>query len=435
MRFIKYFLIIFLISCQFEKYEDSEQTIIEGECIDGQSIFSIDGEDVTFQCNDYDLLGYVSLNEMNAERGNDCWGWTDPLTAKEYALMGLDNGTAIVDITDPYNPDYLGKIPTSTVSSSWRDVKVFNDHAFIVSEAENHGMQVFDLKKLRNEITSSDFQTDFLYSGYGHSHNIAINTETGIAYTLGSGRSRSPVGIHALDINSPLSPILLTEYPDFGYTHDAQIVNYDGPDQDHIGKEIYVGSNQDRIVIVDVSNKSNPTLIGTYFYDHQYTHQAWLTEDHRYLLLGDELDEINDSGNLNKTRTIIINLDDLDEPKSHFDYISDTAAIDHNGYVVGTKYYLASYTSGLRVIDLLNIDQKIVREVGYFDTYPDDTQDHGVPASVVRSSDPDDNHDGKKGAGNSFFKGAWSVYPFFQSKNIVISDINRGLFIVRKSGN
>ena len=166
----------------------------------------------------------------------------------------------------------------------------------------------------------------------------------------------------------------------------------------------------------------------------RYTHQSWLTEDHRFLLLGDELDEIDNSGALiNKTRTIIIDLQNLDEPIRHFDYVSDTDAIDHNGYVKGSKFFLASYTSGLRVIDILNIGQKSIREVGYFDTYPHDTHDHGIVNSNNRWGDPG-GHEGNKGQNSPFFNGAWSVYPYFQSRNIIISDINSGLFIVRKSG-
>ena len=73
---------------------------------------------------------------MDAEAGNDCWGWTDQyMTGREYAIMGVDNGTVFIDITDPTNPVYLGKLPTATVKSSWRDMKVYNDHVYIVSEA------------------------------------------------------------------------------------------------------------------------------------------------------------------------------------------------------------------------------------------------------------------------------------------------------------
>ena len=105
----------------------------------------------TFPCQGFDLLFHMNLSSFNAQSGNDIWGWTDASTGQEYALVGLDNGTAFVDITDAENPIYVGKLETATSSSPWRDVKVYGDYAFIVAEASGHGMQVFDLKKLRDE--------------------------------------------------------------------------------------------------------------------------------------------------------------------------------------------------------------------------------------------------------------------------------------------
>src|SRR5690606_98747 len=87
-----------------------------------------------YPCDGYDLQSHISLSGMNASAGNDSWGWTDPQDGKEYAIMGLDNGTAFIDISDPINPIYLGKLPTHTSSSTWRDIKVYNNYAFIVSE-------------------------------------------------------------------------------------------------------------------------------------------------------------------------------------------------------------------------------------------------------------------------------------------------------------
>ena len=190
-----------------------------------------------------------------------------------------------------------------------------------------------------------------------------------------------------------------------------------------------------------MTDKSSPKLISEFFYDHQYTHQSWLTEDHTFALLGDELDELDLTSdpvvlkeNV-KTKTIVIDISDLDNPVLHFNYLSDTEAIDHNGYVVGSKYYLASYTSGLRVIDIINIDQKSFKEIGFFDTHIDDEHHHNVAkGSSPPWGDPGD-HTGKKGGEIEAFNGAWSVYPFFNSENIIISDINSGLFIVKKKAN
>ena len=427
-----YILILCLVlvsSCQYEDYDDSK--VIDSPlaiCIDGFA--KIPGTDYEYSCLNYDLMGRVTLEEMDAEAGNDCWGWTDSTTGREYAIMGVNNGTTFIDITDSTSPIYLGKLPTATVDSSWRDMKVYNDHVYIVSEAGDHGLQVFNLANLRGLDSEQVFSADYTDKSFGKAHNIAINEDSGYAYIAGA-RTK---GIYALNLSNPLAPKLELEGSQFGYSHDAQIVNYKGPDQDHFGKEIYIGSNENKVDIVDVTDKSEPKLISTFLYDHQYTHQAWLTDDHKYALLGDELDEVDSNYELKadaKTRTVIIDLSDLDKPSLHHDYEAETKAIDHNGYVKGTEFFLASYTAGLRVLDILNIDQKSISETGFFNTFIDHN-DSGLPNSTtVKSQDPDGDHSGKKG-NSSAFNGAWSVYPFFKSENIIISDINSGLYIVKK---
>ena len=427
-----YILILCLVlvsSCQYEDYDDSK--VIDSPlatCIDGFA--KIPGTDYEYSCLNYDLMGRITLEEMDAEAGNDCWGWTDSTTGREYAIMGVNNGTSFIDITDSTSPQYLGKLPTSTVDSSWRDMKVYNDHVYIVSEAGDHGLQVFNLANLRGLDSEQVFSADYTDKSFGKAHNIAINEDSGYAYIAGA-RTK---GIYAFNLSNPLAPKLELEGSQFGYSHDAQIVNYKGPDQDHFGKEIYIGSNENKVDIVDVTDKSEPKLISTFLYDHQYTHQAWLTDDHKYALLGDELDEVDSNYELKadaKTRTVIIDLSDLEKPSLHHDYEAETKAIDHNGYVKGTEFFLASYTAGLRVLDILNIDQKSISETGFFNTFIDHN-DSGLPNSTtVKSQDPDGDHSGKKG-NSSAFNGAWSVYPFFKSENIIISDINSGLYIVKK---
>jgi choice-of-anchor B domain-containing protein len=362
----------------------------------------VNGKAGQYDCDGLDLLSRISLNTFGSDRGNDSWGWTDPLDGKEYVLMGLGNGTAFVDITDPINPIYLGKLPTHTDSSIWRDIKVYNDHAFIVSEASGHGMQVFDLTRLRDVTNAPEtFTEDAHYNGFGKCHNIVINEETGYAYAVGTNSFSG--GPHFINIQNPLNPVAAGGFGNDNYCHDAQVVIYDGPDTDYTGREIFFGSNEDRISIVDVTDKSNPVGIAVGFYGSvDYTHQGWLTEDKRYYIMGDELDEANFGFN---TRTIVFDLIDLDNPVVHFEYEADVEAIDHNGYVKGNEFYLSSYRAGLRIMDISDIDNKNMVETKFFDTYP--------------------------GSNSAQFDGAWSVYPYFASGSIVISDINRGLFIVR----
>ena len=154
-----------------------------------------------------DLLSFMPLSEIGGEggaQGADIWGWTDPTNGREYALMALSTGTSFVDITNPADPVYLGHLPTHSVSSSWRDVKVYKNHAFIVSEAASHGMQVFDLKQL-GKVTGPPviFSSTAHYAeqGLSNSHNIAINEETGFAYIVGTNTCAG--GLHMVKIKKP----------------------------------------------------------------------------------------------------------------------------------------------------------------------------------------------------------------------------------------
>jgi len=355
----------------------------------------------SFPCSGYDMQSQITLATMNSTRANDCWGWTDPQDGKEYAIFCLIEGTAFIDISDPINPVYLGKLPTENSSSTWRDAKTYNNFAFIVSEDPGHGMQIFDLTKLRNVNNPPViFSEDTHYSGFGSAHNIVINEESGYAYGVGTDMNGG--GPHFINIQDPMNPVFEGSHTADGYSHDAQVVIYNGPDSDYTGREILFGSNEDEVVIVDVTDKGNPQTISTIDYDNvNYTHQGWLTEDHRYFLLGDEADEINVGFN---TRTIVFDFNDLDNPQFHFEYSGPTASTDHNGYVKDNKFYLSNNAAGLRVVDIDDIASGNMNEIGYFDSYILDN--------------------------NAGYNGAWNVYPFFESGNIVISDRTEGFILV-----
>ncbi len=380
--------------------EPVEEPVYEGTpCENGMS-----GE---FPCKGYNFLAQISLSDFDAQSGNDIWGWTDATSGKEYALMGLNNGTAFIDISDSENLIYLGKLPTATSSTSWRDLKVYQNHAFIVSEAAGHGMQVFDLTRLRNVTNAPEiFVADARYTGFGNAHNIVINEESGFAYAVGTARNGAfRGGPHFINIQDPKNPIPAGGYAENGYSHDAQVITYNGPDTDYLGSEIYVGANENQVIIADVTDKANPIEIATVVYPNvEYTHQGWFTEDQRYFILGDELDEIRRGL---RSRTLIFDFSDLDNPVLHDTYLGETSAIDHNGYVKGNEYFLANYTAGIRVLDISGIAQKKIVETGFFDTFPSNN--------------------------TASFNGVWSVYPYFDSGKIAISDINSGLIIIKKS--
>ena len=371
-----------------------------------------------FECNEIDLMSFMSKTEIggsNSTSLNDIWGWTDPQTGKEYALVGMSNGTSFVDISNSENPVYLGRLPTQTSNSTWRDIKVYQDHAFIVSEASGHGMQVFDLTQLRNVSSPTTFSNTAYYSGFGNAHNIFINEDTGYAYAIGTSTC-GPGGLHIVDISTPSIPSKSACVSDpntgrngTGYSHDVQCVIYNGPDTAYVGKEICFGSNETNVWIADLSTKSDDSsggkTIGLGSYDNYYTHQGWLTEDHKYFIVNDELDENNNA--YNNTRTLIWNVEDLSNPVVETTYFGPTPSIDHNNYIIGDKVYMSHYTSGLRVLDISNISSPT--ETAFFDVYPANN--------------------------NTSFDGTWSNYPYYPSGVIAVTGIDEGLFVVNPKGN
>ncbi len=373
-----------------------------------------------FGCSNTSLVAFLPISKIGGRRGtnlNDNWGWTDPQGGREYALVGRTDGTSFVDVTDPVHPRYLGDLPLTkgATPNAWRDIKVYKNHAFIVADgAGAHGMQVFDLTRLRSVKAPQTFTEDAHYDKIGSAHNIVMNEESGFAYAVGvnSGGETCGGGLHMIDVRQPTHPTFAGCFSDpqtgrsgTGYSHDAQCVNYHGPDAKYQGHEICIGANETAISVADVTNKQAPVAISRASYpDVGYTHQGWLTDDHKYFYLDDELDEQGGKGKAAEgTRTLVWDLSDLDDPVLLKEHVGVEKSIDHNLYVKGNRIYEANYTSGLRILDIS--DPTNPREVGFFDTYPKDN--------------------------TVGFAGAWSNYPYFKSGTIIVTGIGEGLFLVR----
>jgi len=363
----------------------------------------VDGQADIFSCEGVDLLANVNLGEIGFGSGNDLWGWTDPVTGTEYALVGRSNGSAFLDLSDPENPVYLGNLPTADGDSTWRDIKVYDDHAFIVADfAGDHGIQIFDLTELRSINNPPVTLTETAhYDGFERAHNIVINEDTGFAYAVGTEQCEG--GLYMVNIQSPTNPVFAGCFSSDGYTHDAQCVVYNGPDTEHQGKEICFASNEDTVTVVDVTDKNNPIELSRNGYSGAaYTHQGWLTPDQRFFLHDDELDELFFGHN---TLTYVWDFSDLDNGVIAIEKAGDFASSDHNQYIDGDYAYQAHYTSGVRILDVSQATSGVVTEVGFFDTHPE----NNAPG----------------------FSGAWSTYPFFESGILLVSDINRSLFVLQ----
>lgn len=369
----------------------------------------------TFPCDDVDMMSLVPLEELGLSFVNDIWGWTDPRSRENYAIVGGIEGTAFVSLRSPVRPQVKGFLPSHSDEGGafWRDIKVYDDHAYIVSEHTDHGMQVFDLTQLRDirrgpvELTETAH-----YDEFGSAHNVNINTDTGFAYAIGTDTCDG--GLHMVNLSDPDDPKNAGCYSEHGYIHDTQCVVYKGPDAAHRGREICFNSNATRdrasgefinaVSIVDVTDKDNPVALSRVQYEGDgYSHQGWLTPDQSYFLHGDELDELF---NGNNTRTRIWDVRDLDAPVVSGVFDNDTTSIDHNIYTKGDRAFASNYTSGLRVYDTSAVASGELSEVGFFDLYPEN-----------------DNA--------SFEGGTWSNYPYYRQNIVAVSSIDRGLFVLR----
>ena len=381
-----------------------------------------------FPCKNVHLLGHLTLAEIGAknetEIGNDSWGWVDPLTKREYAIVGRSDGTAFVEITDPRNPRFVADLPTQVDSSrdAWRDIKVYRNYAFVVAEHFGHGMQVFDLTRLRDIDADAEPVTvaaDTVYTGVSNTHNLDINTDSGFAYLVGTNTCSNGAeagGLHMVDIRDPENPRFAgcglaeppTALPLNNYVHDSQCVNYRGPDADYHGREICFGSNEQAVIIYDVTNKADTKVISQTLYPQaSYTHQGWLTEDAKYFVFNDELDEIYARSVNDMQTTYQVNVDDLDNPGVVVASPNNTASTDHNLYIKNKVIYESNYTSGLRLFDADDVPTTDLQEVGFFDVYPENDNE-------------------------GFEGGTWSNFSRYRKDDIVtVSSIDRGLFILQ----
>jgi choice-of-anchor B domain-containing protein len=393
-----------------------------------------DGMAAEFGCSNTGLVSFMPLSQLGVKRGvrlSGMWGWTDPVTGHDIALVGRTDGAAFVDVTDGAHPRYLGDLmrTAGATISSWREIKTYKNYALIVSDGsgDHHGIQIFDLTHLRNVTTPKHFVEDAHYYS-GSIHDIVVNEQSGFAYAMGtsSGGETCSGGSQIVDIRDTKHPKFAGCFADAGtgrrgtgYTHDGQCVMYHGPDKKFADHEICINANETHISVQDVTDKSAVKVLAHVSYPNvSYAHQGWFTDDQKYWYEDDELDEggfpgttgANGNGpncpcgkSVEGTRTLIWDMTDLSDPVLVNEFIGTTHATDHNQYVKGNRLFQSNYRAGLRILDIS--DPVHPREVGYLDTYPYD--------------------DNKEGGGT------WSNYPFFKNGLIGVSSITEGLFMVR----
>jgi len=347
-----------------------------------------------FEAQGATLLAWMPLSDFGSPAsGSDCWGYTSP-SGREYALFTHEDGMHVVEVTDPGAPQIVGYV--NGPDSLWRDVKTYQSYAYVVSEGGS-GIQVVDLSNVDGGVVSLVGTTTS--GGASASHNVAIDEASGWLYRCGGDTN----GLRFYDLANPASPSYQGSWSD-RYVHDAQITTYtSGP---YAGKQIAFacsgfngGFDSTGLSVIDVTNKSNPIHRGQVTWPGaEYSHQCWLSEDGLTLFVNDELDE---DGSF-PTTTFIIDVSDIDNPVYKGSFTNGNEAVGHNLYVKGDLIFEANYTSGLRVFDASNPLAPV--ETMWFDTSPDSEA--------------------------ATFNGAWSSYPYFDSGVVIVSDLERGLFVL-----
>ncbi|MAX06167.1 MAG: hypothetical protein CMD19_07050 [Flavobacteriales bacterium] len=320
--------------------------------------------------------------EWPTTEGSDIWGWVDPVNEDEYALVGLNDGFSCVNVTDPSNP--IEEFYISDLNSTWRDIKTWGNYAYVTTEADA-GLLIVDLTDMTGNtywhVSQFTNPTTSAAVSFTAAHNLYID-ENGICYIFGassnSGGSPSDGAVFLDVASNATSPVYLGEWND-EYIHDGMVRG----DTMYAGC-IYTGD----LYIVDVSDKSNPFVLGTHQTPSSFTHNAWVSDDGNYVFTTDEKpDAYIGSYNISD----MSNIQEVDRIQSN----PESNSIPHNTHVDGDFLVTSWYRDGTTIHDISNPNSLV--QVAYYDSYV--------------------------GSGDGF-DGCWGTYPFLPSGNIISSEIN-----------
>ncbi len=406
-----------------QQYLDAKQSQLAAMNSAQTNVPCAQGKAGEFSCNQLDLLAHVPLSILgnSASHGNDIWGHYDLNDGREYALVGLTNGVSIVEVTDPLNPRVVSFIASQ--NTIWRDLKTYQffdanlrrwrSYAYVTADAASVGTMILDLNQLpKNVVVAASEATDtsahnIYISNVDYSTGVALTGKTAYMHVAGSDKQGGAFNSYSLA--NPINPAAVYKNPFNSrnwYSHDvSSLWITDTRREQCVDKnndcDLLLDYNENEILLWDKTNNATPENLSRTQYQYvSYVHSGWWTEDKQFISVHDELDEQRYSLN---TRVRFFSISNLRAPELAGEYIGPTSAIDHNGYTRGNRYYISNYERGLVVLDIS--DPRTPKEAGFFDTYP-----------ITDSAS---------------FNGAWGTYPFLPSGNILVNDINSGLYVIR----
>ena len=308
---------------------------------------------------------------------NDVWGYTDSL-GNEYALVGARNGVSIVDVTGtPIEVKFF-----SGPSSTWRDLKTWKGFAYVTNETSG-GLLIIDLRSLPDTSKVTARRWSGPNGNLNSAHNLYID-ENGICYVFGANIGNRGCQMYDVDSNQ-WTPSFVGAY-DASYIHDGMAR----------GDTLYAAHiNSGEFTITDVSNKRNPSVLGSATTSLIFTHNIWVSDDGKYVYTTDEKSgAFIDAYDISDPSNIIF----LDKEQSN----PGSGVIPHNTHVLGNYLVTSYYNDGLIVHDA--------------------TRSHNVVQVANYDTDPSRSGDG--------FTGSWGAFPYLPSGKLLASDIRRGLFVV-----
>lgn len=320
-----------------------------------------------------ELFGQYNRGDI---RYSGSWAYTDG-EGNEYALLGTRTGVAAYTIDDQLMIEEVGFI--SGPESNWREITVIGDYAYVVTEgsSDTTGMQVIDLQYLPDSLhLLTTYSATFTR---GHIIQRDIYSDSAYVYVNGT---TSTQGIHIMDVSNPVDPVEEGLYQPGYYIHDCFVKN----------DLLFASAFYEGVIdILDISDKSNPLLIGQIDDPTGFTHSCWLTEDDRYLVVCSEKDGLPSR---------IYNIEDFGNIYEVAQYTANPVSLVHNPYIRGNFCFITHNTEGFRVLDIA--DPELPVEVGHYDTF-----------------------DGPSGG----FSGLWSACPFYPSGKIIGGNREDGLYV------
>lgn len=307
------------------------------------------------------------------------WGYTSP-DGRRFALTGLNDGTSVVEVTDPGNPRRIAHIPGP--NNQWREIRTYRQYVYVTTEAR-HGLDIIDMRDPSRPRKVQTWSQTFTSA-----HSLWIDEARGLLYAHGTrdaAGASSGMRVLALEPDQE-NPREVGAFTDF-YIHDSY----------GRGNLLYAAAISNGFVgILDVRDPGRIRELTRFFTGGRFTHNTWLTQDGRYLFTTDERANRPVEG---------WDLIDMFAPRKVSEYLAAPNTIAHNVMVDGHRLLISHYTEGVRLLDVRDPERPSV--LGFYDTYT------GTATG---------------------FNGAWGAYIFPGTNLIVVSDISGGLFVIQYTG-